>query len=74
MNYWPALLGWPAIALALVLAVAGIVRRNAWLPLAAIVPLLPIGIYVLGSPTYWWLTIAVFGMLIVLSLTLRRSG
>jgi hypothetical protein len=71
MTWWPALLGWPAIALAVVIAAIGAWRRNEFIVLAAIVPVAPIGFYVLGSPLYWWLPVAVLLLLLGLSWFIR---
>lgn len=73
MTWWPALLGWPAIALSIILSVIGIKRRNEYLVLAAIVPIIPFGFYILGSPLFWWLPVAVLGVLLLLSWSIRRS-
>jgi len=73
MTWWPALLGWPAIALSAILAVIGIKRRSEYLVLAAIVPIIPIGFYILGSPLFWWLPVAVLLALLLLSWSIRRS-
>ena len=73
MTWWPALLGWPAIALSIILSVIGIKRRNEFLVLAAIVPMIPFGFYILGSPLFWWLPVAVLGVLLLLSWSIRRS-
>lgn len=73
MTWWPALLGWPAIALSIILSVIGIKRRNEYLVLAAIVPIIPFGFYILGSPLFWWLPVAVLLVLLLLSWSIRRS-
>ena len=73
MTWWPALLGWPAIALSAILSVIGIKRRNEYLVLAAIVPIIPVGFYILGSPLFWWLPVAVLLVLLLLSWSIRRS-
>ncbi len=73
MTWWPALLGWPAIALSIILSVIGTKRRNEYLVLAAIVPIIPFGFYILGSPLFWWLPVAVLVVLLLLSWSIRRS-
>lgn len=73
MTWWPLLLGWPAIALAAVLATAGFMQRSEYLVLGAIVPIIPVGLYVLGSPTYWWVPVIVFSFLLVAAWLLRRA-
>lgn len=73
MTWWPALLGWPAIALSAILSIIGIKRRNENLVLAAIVPIIPIGFYMLGSPFFWWLPVAILFVLLLLSWSIRRS-
>lgn len=73
MTWWPALLGWPAIVLSAILSVIGIKRRSEYLVLAAIVPIIPLGFYILGSPLFWWLPVAVLLALLLLSWSVRRS-
>ena len=73
MTWWPALLGWPAIMLSAILSVIGIKRRSEYLVLAAIVPIIPLGFYILGSPLFWWLPVAVLLALLLLSWSVRRS-
>jgi len=73
MTWWPALLGWPAIVLSAILSVTGIKRRSEYLVLAAIVPIIPLGFYILGSPLFWWLPVAVLLALLLLSWSVRRS-
>ena len=51
VNWWPAVVfGWPAIILALILSVAGIVRKKPiWLYVATVITI-PFTIYLFGSP------------------------
>lgn len=65
MTWWPALLGWPAIALSSVLIAIGFARRNEYMVLVAIVPVVPIGYYILGSPVYWWIPVLVVVLLLL---------
>ena len=55
LSAWPLLLGWPAIFLAVALAVAAVYRMK-WLPaIFAAVLILPLTIYLVGSPRVGWL-------------------
>jgi len=74
LSYWPLLLGYPALGLGVLLLGAGIFRRSARLVLFAIVPLLPMGLYVGGSPGYWWIPLSVFIPMILLAWHFRRRG
>jgi hypothetical protein len=60
LEMWPAILfGWPAILVALVLSVIGIVRRRArWLVVAAVI-VLPFSLYLAGSPVFGWLGLSI---------------
>ena len=59
MEAWPLLLGWPAVAIMLVLSAIGIKRRKAvWLFVGAGL-LLPISIYLATTPRFGWLGLAV---------------
>jgi hypothetical protein len=60
LDNWPAiLLGWPAILLALGLAVSGIVRNKARWPVIGAVLVLPISLYLAGSPRFGWLALSI---------------
>ena len=60
LEAWPAILfGWPAILVALGLAVSGIVRSKPRRPLIAIILVLPISLYLAGSPRFGWLGISI---------------
>jgi hypothetical protein len=53
-EWWPVLLGWPAILAALVLSAAGIVRRKpVWLAIAALLAL-PVFLYLAANPFPGW--------------------
>ena len=60
VNWWPALVfGWPAILLAVVLSVMGILRRKpVWLAVAATV-VIPFSFYLAGSPRFRWIGLAI---------------
>jgi hypothetical protein len=73
MSWWPLLLGWPAIALSAWLAATGFVRRSEYWLLAAIVPIMPLGLYIFGSPLYWWLPVLVLFFLLASSWHIRRK-
>jgi len=73
MTWWPALLGWPAIALSTVLTILGFRRRNEYLVLAALFPVFPVGLYILGSPILWWLPIVITFGLLVSGWSIRRK-
>ena len=58
MDSWQILLGWPSIALALTLSAVGMLRRQSgWLFVGACL-LLPISLYLAGTPRFGW-----FGLL-----------
>ena len=67
------MLGWPAIALSVFLTVSGFRKRNEYLVLGAIVPVSPVGFYILGSPIYWWLPVTFLFLLLVLFWHIRRT-
>jgi len=48
------LLGWPALGLALVLAVSGLLRRREVPLYLAAVCILPASVYLMGSPHFRW--------------------
>ena len=55
MEWWPAILGWPAIILAIAMGVIGVMRHKPALPIVAAVLLLPITLYLVGSPRIGWM-------------------
>ena len=57
---WPAIVfGWPAIAVAVGLAVTGVVRsKPRWLLVTAVL-LLPMSLYLAGSPRFGWLGLGI---------------
>jgi hypothetical protein len=60
LEMWPAILfGWPAILAALGLAVTGIMRSKPGWPLVGAILVLPISLYLAGSPRFGWLGISI---------------
>jgi hypothetical protein len=73
LSLWPILLGWPAILVSIALSVAGIVRnRPAWLVVAAII-VVPISLYLFGTPRISWIALAFPVLLFGASMAIRRS-
>ena len=64
LNWWPAVLGWPAVAASLMLAAAAIVSRHPALLVVSALLAAPFGLY-LGGAENW---IAVAGPAIPLAL------
>lgn len=61
---WPAIaFGWPAIILAIGLAIAGILRRQWQWPIAAALIGIPFTVYLAGSPSLGWIAIGLSPML-----------
>ena len=73
VNWWPALVfGWPAILLAVVLSVMGILRRKpVWLAVAATV-VIPFSFYLAGSPRFRWIGLAIPLLLFGASIAVYR--
>ncbi len=73
LELWPILLGWPAILVSLALSVLGIVRgRPAWLVVAAIV-VVPISLYLAGTPRFRWIALVFPVLLFGARIAIRRS-
>ena len=73
LSLWPILLGWPAILVSIALSVVGIVRsRPAWLVVAAII-VVPISLYLFGTPRFSWIALVFPLLLIGASIAVRRS-
>ena len=74
MELWPViLLGWPAILIALILSVTGLVgTRPKWLFAAAIV-IIPFSLYLAGTPRFRWFALVFPLLLIGASIAVRRS-
>ena len=52
LNYWPVLLGWPAIVLGLILAITGIARDRSMLLIVAAILITPITLYIAAAPRF----------------------
>lgn len=73
LELWPILLGWPAIVVSIALSVMGIVRRRpAWLVVAAIV-VVPISLYLAGTPRFRWIGLVFPVLLFGANIAVRRS-
>jgi len=77
MNPWelsPVILfGWPAIIIALVLCVTGIVRAKPnWLVVAATV-ITPVSLYLAATPRFQWIAMVFPVLLFGASIAVRRS-
>ena len=72
MEAWPALLGWPAIVTALAFSAIGIKRGQAfWLFVGAGL-LLPICIYLAGSPRFGWLSLTLPFIVVAAGVAVHR--
>ncbi len=74
LEMWPVILfGWPAILMAIVLSVMGIVgTRPKWLVVAAIV-IIPFSLYLAGTPRFRWIALVFPLLLFGASIAVRRS-
>jgi len=73
LNYWPALLGWPAILLSLGIAVTGMsLGRPGRLYIAAIL-IAPISVYIAATPRFGPATLLLPLLLVGAGLAVRRS-
>jgi len=72
LSYWPLLLGYPALFVSVVILVVAIMRRSDRLVLLSLLPTLPVGAYVLGSPGMWWLPLTFYIPLLGLAWYFRR--
>lgn len=52
LNAWPALLGWPAVVLSVLVAGVGVLRRRVPLLVTAAVLAVPFSLYLTGSPKF----------------------
>ena len=67
------LFGWPAILIALVLCVTGIVRaKPKWVVVAAVV-IIPISLYLAATPRFRWVALVFPMLLIGASIAVGRS-
>ena len=72
MESLPVLLGWPAIALALVLSAIGIIRSQYALLFVGAGLLLPASLYLTGSPRIGWLGLAVVFLVAGAGIAVKR--
>ena len=67
------LIGWPAILISLVLCVTGIVRaKPRWLVVAAVL-IIPVSLYLAGTPRFRWIALVFPMLLIGASIAVGRS-
>jgi hypothetical protein len=60
LEMWPAILfGWPAILAAFAVSAWGIVRGKPWWVLVAAIPILPISLYLAGTPRFGWFGLSI---------------
>ena len=74
LQAWPLLLGWPAIFAMCLLVYFAVRKRKPALSVLAMLLVAPLSFYLLSSPVYWWVGIAVILALIVLSIILATGN
>ena len=65
MQWWPALLGWPAILVGLTLSVCGLFEKKPFLLYLAAGLILPVSLYLAATPR-----LSYFGLLVPVALLL----
>ena len=73
LTLWPILLGWPAILVSIVLSVTGIVRRRSGWLIVSVITVLPITLYLFGTPRFRWIAPLLPLLLIGVGISIRRS-
>ena len=73
IDSWAMLLGWPAILCAMGLAAAGIVRGKTWPLVVSIVLVLPVSLYLSGTPRLNWIGILGPALFVLCALAIRRD-
>lgn len=72
MSWWPAIVfGWPAILLAIVLSVLGIIKRRQALLIASAIVATPFSFYLGGSPRIAWMGLMIPVLLIGAGIAVR---
>ncbi len=74
LDYWPMLLGWPAIVLALVLAITGIARDRSALLVTAAILITPMSLYVAAAPRFGIAILILPLLLVGAAAAVRRSS
>ena len=70
-NWVGIALGWPAMGVALLCSVLGIVRSRAWLLLVAVLLIAPVCLYLAGTPLIGWFGLAPLLLLCGAALAVR---
>jgi hypothetical protein len=74
LELWiPLLLGWPAIIIALLLSLFGIIRRKPRVLIASAILVLPISFYLLGSPRIGWLGLLIPFLFVGVGMAIYRK-
>jgi hypothetical protein len=73
LQWWPMIVfGWPAVIVTLLLSVAGIVRKKPALLVIATIVVIPISYYLMGSPRFGLVGLAIPLCLLGSSIAVHR--
>lgn len=73
LTLWPILLGWPAILVSIALSVTGIIRSKPLGLVVAAIIVIPISLYLAGTPRFGWIALLSPVLLLGVSIAIRRS-
>ncbi len=73
LNWWPVLLGWPALLVALVLSGFGVFRKRPRYLFAAAILILPISLYLAATPRFAFAALLAPLVLLLAGLAIKRN-
>lgn len=73
LNWWPALLGWPALLVALTLSGFGMFRKRPWYLYAAAILILPVSLYLAATPRFAFVALLAPLVLLLAGLAIKRN-
>ena len=73
LNWWPALLGWPALLVALAFCGSGLFRKRPWHLYTAAILIFPVSLYLAATPRFAFAALLAPLVLLFAGLAINRN-